>query len=91
MNKEIYTFIWQYETISTNQQYQGDCADIVFINNGNTTVTINGVTLQNGDGMSDNAFGNEYSNTNYNILFGGGLNPSLVIKKKIYLSTKIFK
>jgi hypothetical protein len=91
MNKEIYTFIWQYETINTNQQYQGDCADIVFINNGNTTVTINGVTLQIGDGMSDNAFGNEYSNTNYNILFSGGSNPSLVIKKKVYLSTKIFK
>jgi len=91
MNKEIYTFIWQYETISTNQQYQGDCADIVFINNGNTLVTINGLVLQIGDSMADNAFGNEYSNTNYNIIFDGGSTPSLVIKKKIYLSTKIFK
>lgn len=91
MNKEIYTFIWQYETINDAQQYQGDCADIVFMNNGNTTVSINGVILQIGDNMIDNAFGNEYSNTNYNILFGIGTNPSLVIKKKVYLSTKIFK
>lgn len=90
MNK-IYTFIWQYEMINENQQYQADCADIVFINNGNTTVTINGVILQIGDGMSDLAFGNEYSNSNYNILFGAGTGPSLVIKKKVYLSTKIFK
>lgn len=90
MNK-IYTFIWQYEMINENQQYQADCADIVFINNGNTTVTINGVILQIGDGMSDLAFGNEYSNSNYNILFGAGTGPSLIIKKKVYLSTKIFK
>ena len=93
MNKEIYTFIWQYEMINENQQYQADCADIVFINNGDTTVTINGVVLQIGDGMSDLAFGNEYSNSNYNILFGTsfGTNPSLIIKKKVYLTTKIFK
>lgn len=77
--------------INENQQYQADCADIVFINNGNTTVTINGVILQIGDGMSDLAFGNEYSNSNYNILFGAGTGPSLIIKKKVYLSTKIFK
>ena len=91
MNREIYTYIWQYEMLNESQQYQGDCADIIFINNGNTTVTVNGVILQIGDGMSDLAFGNEYSNTSYNINFGIGTNPSLVIKKKVYLSTKIFK
>ena len=48
MNKEIWTFIWQYETITTSQQYQGDCADIVFINTGDSIVTINGVILQIG-------------------------------------------
>ena len=91
MNKEIWTFIWQYETITTSQQYQGDCADIVFINTGDSIVTINGVTLQVGDSMADNAFGNEYSNTNYNIIMLPSVNPQLQIKKKQYLSTKIFK
>ena len=62
MNKEIWTFIWQYEMINTSQQYQGDCADIVFINNGDSAVTINGAVLQVGDSMADPAFGNEYSN-----------------------------
>ena len=91
MNKEIYTFIWQYETINTPQQYQGDCADIVFINNGTSDVTINGVTLNANDSMADQAFGNEYSNTNYNIIFVNNGVPNLTIKKKVYLSTKIFK
>ena len=91
MNREIWTFIWQYEIVNTSQQYQGDCADIVFINNGDSAVTINGVVLQVGDSMADPAFGNEYSNTNYNILMLPSVNPSLIIKKKVYLSTKIFK
>ena len=91
MNREIWTFIWQYEIVNTSQQYQGDCADIVFINNGDSAVTINGVVLQVGDSMADPSFGNEYSNTNYNILMLPSANPSLMIKKKVYLSTKIFK
>ena len=65
----IWYFTWIYETISINQQYQPDGSDVVFINNGTSSVNINGLILLPGDSMTDPAWGTEYSNTNYNIVF----------------------
>ena len=87
----IWKFIWQYEVITESQNYQADCADIVFFNNGTSLVTINGLTLQAGDSMPDNAFGNEYSNTNYAIYFDNTGTNKLMIKRKVYLGIINFK
>jgi hypothetical protein len=79
-------FIWVYENINRSQNYQADASDVVFINNGSNDVIINGLQMQQGDSMADSAFGLEYSNTNYSIIFvaGAGTND-LVIKRKKYL------
>lgn len=79
-------FIWVYENINKSQNYQADASDVVFINNGSNDVLINGLRMQQGDSMADSAFGMEYSNTNYSIIFvtGAGTND-LVIKRKKYL------
>jgi hypothetical protein len=79
-------FIWIYENINKSQNYQADASDVTFVNNGSNNVLINGLSMQQGDSMSDSAFGMEYSNTNYSIIFvdAGGTND-LVIKRKKYL------
>ena len=79
-------FIWVYENINTSRNYQADASDVVFINNGSNNVLVNGLLMQQGDSMADSAFGMEYSNTNYSIIFvaGAGTND-LVVKRKKYL------
>ena len=49
----IWYFTWIYETISINQQYQPDGSDVVFINNGTSSVNINGLILLPGDSMTE--------------------------------------
>jgi hypothetical protein len=86
----VWSFTWIYETININQQYQPDGSDVVFINNGTSSVNINGLTLLPSDSMADPAFGAEYSNTNYNIVFGNEGSNNLTVKRKKYLTqTKI--
>jgi hypothetical protein len=83
---KIPKYIWSYSTINKSQNFQANAADVVFINNGSNTVKINGLVMQQGDSMADSAYGMEYSNTNYNIIFvdTGGTNE-LVVKRKKYL------
>jgi hypothetical protein len=79
-------FIWVYENINRSQNYQADASDVTFVNNGSNNVLINGLLMQQGDSMSDSAFGMEYSNTNYSIIFVAGTGTNdLVIKRKKYL------
>jgi hypothetical protein len=79
--------IWEYLTIAENQSFQPDSADVVFLNICDRDVRINNLTLQPGDSMADNCFGNEYNNSNYQISFDEtmGTNNNLVIKRKKYI------
>lgn len=81
----IWYFTWIYETLNFSQQYQPDGSDVVFINNGTSSVNINGLTLLPGDSMNDPAFGPEYSNTNYNVVFDNTGTNNLTVKRKKYL------
>lgn len=87
---KIPKYVWQYTTINTSQNFQPDCADVVFINTGTDSVTINGLTLLAGDSTTDPAFGLEYSNTNYSIVFTGVGIQNLVVKRKKYIGFMTF-
>lgn len=82
---KIPKYVWQYTTLNKSQNFQPDCADVVFINTGSDVVTINGLELQPGDSTTDPSFGLEYSNTNYSIVFAGVAIPNLVVKRKKYV------
>jgi hypothetical protein len=82
---KIPKYVWQYTTINRSQNFQPDCADVVFINTGSSNVIINGLLLEPGDSTTDPSFGIEYSNTNYSIVFGDTGTRNLVVKRKKYV------
>jgi len=81
-------FRMQQTSISqSGSYYPEDVADITFINQGTSRVQIDTIVLQQGDSLSQPAFGDENNNTQYNITFldsGTGITYNLLVMKKVY-------
>jgi hypothetical protein len=97
-----WTIDWQGEywtPASGNSIIKSFCADITFINTGDTDVTINGILLQTGAVVAGRqlvggsythpAFGNELNETQYQVqllpfVSGSGVGPQVYVFRKHY-------
>ena len=70
----------------SNGQVKSDCADIIFINTGTTTITINqSLPLAPGQSFTFSANAGEIDRTIYTYTFSGAGTNSITIFRKIYI------
>jgi len=73
-------------TLVENNFVKSDCADITFINNGTSNVTINAaLTLSSQQSLTLTANMGEIDRTIYNFVFTGVGNNRLTVFRKIYI------
>ena len=74
----------EYENVTKSSIVESQCNAIAFLNQGTTTVNINGFELAPGLSDSNNGLNGETDSTIYNIRFVGVGTNRLVVKRKIY-------
>ena len=79
-------YITETKVFSANNSTASNCNSILFINTGSVAVTVDLLVLQPGQQLAINGNKNEINEHTYYFNFAAGLNPSLTVIYKRYIS-----